>query len=211
MAKEQKESQEQAGQEQGRQDPSRRTSEHERGVARREGAQRSTDAMMGSPFTLMRRFMEDLDGLLGGSGPSLMPRIDLGARGEGQTTWVPPVEMLERDGQFVVRVDVPGMNRDQINVEIEDGQLIVSGERTQEREDRREGFYRSERVYGSFYRVIPLPEGVDPGQARGTFANGVLEITMPAPKRQEARRLEIQEGGTQGKQPEGRSSEAKSA
>ena len=68
MAKEQRESQERAGQEQGRQDPSRRTSEHERGVALREGAQRSTDVMMmGSPFTLMRRFMEDLDGLLGAS------------------------------------------------------------------------------------------------------------------------------------------------
>lgn len=107
---------------------------------------------------------------------------------------MPAVEVLECDGQFVVRADVPGLRKDQVNVEIEGGNLVISGERSQEHEERRGTFYRSERVYGSFYRVIPLPEGVDPNQAKATFDNGVLEVTMPAPQRTEPKRIEIREG-----------------
>ena len=89
-----------------------------------------------------------------------------------------------------------------MNVEFEDGQLVISGERRQEHEERRGGVYRSERSYGTFYRSIPLPDGVNPEQAKAAFKNGVLEITMPAPERPRAKRIEIQEGR---QQPEARS------
>ena len=164
-----------------------RNTAQERSVARREagGSLRPTALPLASPFALMRRLVEDLDGLFEGFG-------------EGRNAvWVPPVEVLERDGQIIVRAEVPGLEKDQVRVELRDGELIISGERTQEREERREGFYRTERSYGSFYRAVPLPDDVDPEQAKATFKNGVLEIVMPASQRPPAKRLEIQdEAGT---------------
>src|SRR6185369_11376200 len=139
--------------------------------------------------------MEDLDQLFieqpGWSAPQSQGRQQLGS-----TNWIPPVEVLERGGQLIVRAEVPGMNKDQIQVEIEDDQLVLSGERMQEHEDKREGFYRTERSYGRFYRVIPLPEGVNPEQAKATFSNGVLEISMAMPQQQQSRgkKIEVQEG-----------------
>ena len=74
--------------------------------------------------------------------------------------------------------------------------ITIQGERRSEHQEEREGVYRSERSYGSFYRVVPLPEGAMTDQAKATFNNGVLEITMPAPPEQvtRGRRLEISEG-----------------
>ena len=161
----------------------------EHNLTQRRGALPSPVSAIGSPFTLMRRFIEDLDDLFGSVGEGR-----LSERREG--AWVPAVEVAERDGQLVVRADVPGLNKDQIKVEVEDGQLLISGERVQEHEEQREGVFRSERSYGSFFRAIPLPDGVNPEQAKATFTNGVLEITMPAPRRMAAKRIEVQEGAT---------------
>jgi HSP20 family protein len=87
------------------------------------------------------------------------------------------------------------MTKDDINVDIEDDQIIIQGERRDERESNEQGFYHTERSYGSFYRSIPLPQGIDAEVANASFNNGVLEITMPKPERkQRGRRLEIGEG-----------------
>src|SRR5262245_36380732 len=131
------------------------------------------------PVSFMRRFMEDVGRVFDGFGPGAM--------------WMPPVEMLEKEDQIVIRADVPGLGKDQIAVEFQDGQLVISGERRQELNGTRDGFYRSERVYGRFYRVIPLPEAVDSDRATATVANGVLEVTMPAPPHPTAKRVEVQE------------------
>jgi HSP20 family protein len=189
------------------QERDREGSGEQRGVARRENPAQGVAMRVPSPFTLMRRFIDDLDRLFDSDlGPSLAPRIDVGA-GEGRgSTWVPAVEVLEREGEVVIRADIPGVDKEHLNVEVQDGQLVISGERRQEREERREGFYRSERFYGVFQRAIPLPEGADPSQARATFRDGVLEITMP--RRPSGRRIEIQEGPASG---EGRQRDAKSA
>jgi HSP20 family protein len=105
------------------------------------------------------------------------------------------VEVFERDKQLVVRADLPGLTKDDIDVNITEDEIVLKGERRQESEENEEGYYRSERTYGSFYRSIPLPEGVDPDQANASFRNGVLEITMPAPEQTAKRRkrLEIRE------------------
>ena len=96
--------------------------------------------------------------------------------------WSPQIETFEREGQLVVRADLPGLKKDDVNVEITDDAITISGERRNEDEERREGYYRSERSYGSFFRSIPLPEGVNAEDANATFNNGVLEITMQAVK-----------------------------
>ena len=107
---------------------------------------------------------------------------------------MPQIEVLQANGQFMVRADLPGLTKEDVKVEITDEFLTISGERKEETEEKREGFYRSERSYGSFYRQIPLPEGAKTENAAATFANGVLEITIPAPKiAAPTRKLEIKE------------------
>jgi HSP20 family protein len=141
-----------------------------------------------SPFALMRRFAEEMDRFfedlrLGSS--SLLPRLEppWASREAAQGEWFPSLEVTERGGKLVVRADLPGLTKDDVKVEVREDALCIEGERRQEREEKRKGFYRSERSYGRFYREVPLPEGVDAEQAKATFKNGVLEVTMPAPPR----------------------------
>ena len=164
----------------------------------------------GSPFTFMRRFSEEMDRLFEDFGfgrGGLMPSL---GRGFDQALWSPQVEMFEREGQLVVRADLPGMKKDDVNVEITGDAIIIQGERKSESEENREGYYHSERSYGSFYRSIPLPEGVNAEDANATFRNGVLEVTMQAPARQERprRRIDIREGREDEEQPKARAKTA---
>jgi HSP20 family protein len=146
-----------------------------------------------SPFGFTRRFGEEMDRLFEDFGFGrgwLTPRLWRGLEGR---EWLPQVETFEREGQFVLRADLPGLTKDDVKVEVTDDSIIIQGERHSEEEHKREGYYRSERTYGKFYRRLPLPEGVNAENANASFRNGVLEITMQAPKREEqkARRLEI--------------------
>ena len=177
-----------------------------RGLTRR-GEQGGYPSQFGaSPFSFMRRFSEQMDrlfedfgagshGLTPGRGfmsGGLMSDMDEFGRG----LWSPQIETFEREGQLVIRADLPGLTKDEVNVDLSDDAITISGERRNENEERREGFYRSERSYGSFYRQIPLPQGVNAEEAKATFRDGVLEITMQAPQLQsQRRRLEISEGG----------------
>jgi len=101
--------------------------------------------------------------------------------------WAPQTEVFERDGQLVVRADLPGLRKEDVHIDVEIDSLVIRGERKSEHEENRSGIYHTERSYGSFYRELPLPEGVNPDEVRATFQNGVLEVTLPAPQPQERR------------------------
>ena len=150
-----------------------------------------------SPFSFVGRVMEEMDRLAGdfGFGRGLLATVD---RNLPLGAWVPEVEMFERDGELVLRADLPGLDKDDVRIELADGAVTIEGERRGEHEETGEGFYRSERSYGRFYRRLPLPEGVRTDNATATFNNGVLEVTMPMPKResQAARKLEIRDEAT---------------
>lgn len=108
--------------------------------------------------------------------------------------WTPELEMVTKDNALLVKLDVPGMKKEDITLEVTEDHLIVRGERKQEKEEKKEGFFRTERSYGSFYRAVPLPEGVKYELAKATMHDGVLEISMPMAKVEEkARKLEITE------------------
>lgn len=179
-------------------------SKPETGLARRE--QRANLSPV-SPFSLMRRFSEEMDRLFGdlGFGGNLASGFgrEFGRLADLEgSVWLPQVETFERNGKLIVRADLPGLTKDDIKVDITDDAIKIRGERRQEKEENEEGYYRSERSYGRFYREIPLPSGVNREEANAFFRNGVLEITLPAPARQSSsRRVEIGEGSEAEQQP----------
>ena len=127
------------------------------------------------PFAFMRRVTEELDRAFGlrpeGPGlPAYYPRM-----------WAPEIEVFERGDKFVVRVDLPGLKKEDVKIEVTHDELTIEGERKVETEEKKEeGFYRTERTYGKFYRRIAIPEHVKAENAAAAFKNGVLEIEMPA-------------------------------
>ena len=152
----------------------------------------------GNPFGMMRRFTENMERLFTDFEEFRFPNFfkDFAPfRMEyGTAKWVPQIEVVQNNGQLLVRADLPGLTKEDVNVELTDDILTISGERKEEKEEKRDGYYRSERSYGSFYRKIPLPEGAKTEDAAATFRNGVLEITMPVPKVETStRKLEIKE------------------
>jgi HSP20 family protein len=134
-----------------------------------------------SPFgSLFQRWNEEMDRLFEdvGLGRNWM------TRGQQTGQWSPQIDGRQRGNELLIRADLPGMKKDDVHVEIRDDAVILSGERKEEREEEREGWYRTERSYGSFYRVIPLPEGTIADSAKATFKDGVLEIKLQAPPKE---------------------------
>jgi HSP20 family protein len=147
------------------------------------------------PFTLMREMTAELDRMFHEpSWPSWRWPSWRTRRGAEQA-WSPQIDVFEKDNRLVTKIDLPGMKKDDVKVEVTDGQLAISGERKREAEEKGEDFYRSEREYGSFYRAVPLPDGVKLEEVKATFSDGVLEVSVPVPVRPEAkmRKVDIQE------------------
>ena len=146
-----------------------------------------------SPFRALQRLSDEMDRMFDDVGFGRRWLAPFG-RETGLETWAPEVEVFQRNNELTIKADLPGLKRDEVSVDIADDTLTIQGERRREHEEEREGVYRSERSYGSFCRVIPLPEGAMTDQAKANFHDGVLEITMPAPPATKGRRLEITEG-----------------
>jgi HSP20 family protein len=104
------------------------------------------------------------------------------------------MDLVETDDHFVLKADLPGLKEEDVNIEVEENVLTVSGERKAEHEDKREGYVRVERSYGSFRRSLTLPEGVDAEAVTANFDNGVLEVRIPKPEERKPRRVAIQVG-----------------
>jgi HSP20 family protein len=163
-----------------------------------------------NPFALMHQLQSEMDRLFEdfGFGRGLLspfaatmraprtsgsPGMTRQRAGQAQSLWSPQLDVFRRGDELVIRADLPGLSKEDVTVDLEEGVLTIRGERRQEAQEDREGFYWSERSYGSFERSVPLPEGVDESQARASFRDGVLEVTVPAPKAEErrARRIDI--------------------
>jgi len=109
--------------------------------------------------------------------------------------WIPAMDLIETETDFVLKADLPGMSESDVSIELEDNVLTVSGERQAEHEERKAGYYRVERSFGSFRRALTLPEGVDPELVTATFADGVLEVTVPKPAQHVPRKVQISVAG----------------
>jgi HSP20 family protein len=153
------------------------------------------------PIAVMNRLAEQMDRLVDDFGlhvPSFVGRgRELLRREAGLIpgAWSPRLEIKDADGRFLVRAELPGMSKQDIDVQVTNDMLTIRGERKQDKEERREGYHYNECSYGSFFRAIPLPEGVDSSRATAEYRNGMLEVSMPSPKRVQAqpRQIEVQE------------------
>jgi HSP20 family protein len=105
--------------------------------------------------------------------------------------WVPQMDLIEAEDHFVLKADLPGLSEGDVSIELQDGTLTISGERTAEHEAREQGWYRIERSFGSFSRSLTLPDGVDPDGIQAHFDRGVLKVRIPKPEERKPRRVEI--------------------
>jgi len=113
-------------------------------------------------------------------------------REEGLRTgmWTPAVDIYENNDSVVVKAELPGVERDQISVEVKDGILTLRGERKFEKEVKEESYHRIERSYGNFQRSFSLPVSVEQDEVTARFKDGVLEVILP--KKEQARPKQIQ-------------------
>jgi HSP20 family protein len=147
------------------------------------------------PLTLLRRMTAEFDRVLEEPGWAFRWPF-FAVRPFEAATWLPGIDVFEKDNRLVTRIDLPGVKKEHLKVEVTDGQLTITGERRNEAEEKKEHFYRLEREYGTFYRAVPLPEGVKFEEVKATFADGVLEVSVPLPAKLEPtpRRVEIEAG-----------------
>ena len=105
--------------------------------------------------------------------------------------WMPAMDLVETEDHLILRADLPGMRRDEVEIEVKDGALAISGERKAEHEENTEGYYRVERAYGRFARSLTLPDGIEPDAIEASFDNGVLEVRIPKPAERKPHRVKI--------------------
>jgi HSP20 family protein len=169
------------------------TRTEERGLERSSGRSRGLsprrdpfDVFSYGPFAMLRRMQDDMDRIFGGFGGGLSRFSER----EG-FDWMPAIDAFQRGNEFVIRADVPGLSRDDLSVEVGEDALTIRGERKHDREEEHEGVFRRERSYGTFYRVVPLPEGAVADSAKATFKDGVLEVVLQAPPQEVSRGRKI--------------------
>jgi HSP20 family protein len=142
-----------------------------------------------SPIRELEEMRRNLDRLFGEfTEPAARPQF-LARQGEGGAS-VPSIDVLERKGELVIRADLPGVEKENINLSITKDSLTIKAEaRKEEEEIRREDYYVQERSTGTYNRTIQLPQDADSSKARASFKNGVIEIVFP--KKEEAKATEI--------------------
>jgi len=173
--------------------------ERDRGAVRR---WESGFGGVSSPFDLFDRMSEEMDRWWNRMSRDFgAPRRSWLSRGPWSSSareglWAPRVEAFQKGDRFIVRAELPGLRKEDVEVELTDEALTIRGERREEHQEEREGYYHSEREYGQFHRTIPLPEGVIGESANASFHDGVLEVTMQAAPSEanRGRKLEIKEG-----------------
>ena len=152
-------------------------------------------APTGDPFAVLRQMTSELDRAFEGWPSSFRWPAFRAQPALEAVAWIPGIDVFEKDNRLITKVDLPGLKKEDVKVEVTDGHLAISGERKRETEEKKEHFYRSEREYGSFYRTVPLPDGAKLEDVKAMFADGVLEVSVPLPPKAETqvRNIEIQE------------------
>lgn len=139
-----------------------------------------------SPTTDMRRLQREIDGLF----DSFFPVRNTGENGD-TAAWTPRVDLSETEHAYNVHVDLPGLKKNDLEINFHDGVLSISGERTAKTTDEHTKFVRVERSYGRFYRAFTLPQTAKSDEIEASFADGVLTVNVPKAEEIKPRRIDI--------------------
>jgi Molecular chaperone (small heat shock protein) len=176
----------------------RESSGQESRALRSQGSRQLTSASQ-SPFAMMRQLSREMDRLMDsffdrGFGSFNRDGGLLDEERSSSSFWAPQIDVQRRNDAVVVCADLPGLRKEDVQIEIENDALVISGQRREEREDGEEdrGYRVYERSYGSFYRTVPLPRGTDPENIKAEMRDGVLKVTLPLPENARPRKIQIQ-------------------
>ena len=136
------------------------------------------EAATASPFRTLERFADEVTRIfddfgVGRAWNRVPAATDLLA-------WAPRVDVTQHNDELLIRADLPGLEKDDVKVNVADDAVTIHGERHRAQEEERDGVYRTERNYGAFYRTIAQPPGTATDQVKASFKNGVLEVRLPA-------------------------------
>ena len=135
------------------------------------------------PFEMFEAFQDEMARLWSQTSPfgawPLARRTALTTT--GTTLWTPRVDVFEKNGDFVVKAELPGAKKEDIEVTLDQGDLVIRGQKKAETEVKEESYYRMEQSYGTFYRRLALPFETTAEQVKATYAEGILEIRIPKP------------------------------
>jgi HSP20 family protein len=143
------------------------------------------------PFRDLRTLQEEVNRLF-----STNLTRGFGEEGIGRGAWNPSVDIYENKDQIVLEAELPGMNRDDFELSVENNVITLRGERQFEKKEDSDNYHRVERSYGSFTRSFTLPQSVSADGATAEYRNGVLRVTLPKREETKARRIEISSEGT---------------
>lgn len=129
-----------------------------------------------SPFQAMEEMERRFDEVFGR--PALFPSM-WRRQPSAEKAWAPAIDMIEKDDKFIVKAELPGMKKDEIDISVTGNTLTIKGEREAEEEIKEEDYCCCERSYGSFFRSLAIPSSVDTERIEATYKDGVLEIALP--------------------------------
>ena len=146
---------------------------------------RNLPAFGWNPFRELARIEQELNKVFSEIVPT--PKTEISE----VTTWNPRVDIYEKDNKLVIEAEIPGAKKEDVEVKIKDNSVIIRGEVKKEEEQKEKTYYRSERFYGVFERVIPLPVEVKVEEAKASFENGVLKVEIPKAVEEKEVKVEV--------------------
>ncbi|MGE5569659.1 MAG: Hsp20/alpha crystallin family protein [Rhodospirillales bacterium] len=146
------------------------------------------DPFRWDPFREIEREMEDLSNRFS----RLLTRWPFREEREGLTVqWTPSVDISETDSEYLIKAEIPEVDKKDVKVTVQDGTLTIQGERRQEKEDKGRRYHRVERTYGAFMRTFDLPDGVDEDKLRAEFKDGMLLVHLPKTEKAKTKVIDV--------------------
>ncbi|WP_457639554.1 Hsp20/alpha crystallin family protein [Persephonella sp.] len=147
---------------------------------------RNLPTFVWNPFRELARIEQELNKVFN----ELVPTPKSGEIAE-VATWNPRVDIYEKDNKLIIEAEIPGAKKEDVEVKIKDNAVVIKGEVKREEEEKDKTYYRSERFYGVFERVIPLPVEVKVEEAKASFENGILKIEIPKVSEEKEVKIEV--------------------
>lgn len=141
------------------------------------------------PFRDLEDMSERLNRIL--QRPLLGRTADAGRERLTVPDWAPPVDIIETPEEFVLKADLPEINKEEVKVTVENGVLSIAGERKQEKEEKGKRYHRIERSYGSFLRTFTIPDNVDETKVRAEFKDGILNLRLPKTEKAKPKAIDV--------------------